>query len=256
MKRPASNREPLTNETVLHFFPNADALAETVAERWLNEIAAHPAAGRPLTVALSGGRITTRLFASMVAQSQERRLALDHVHFFWADERCVPATDGESNYRQANELLFMPLLIAAGQIHRIPGELDPELAAGEAAADLRRVAPANAADMPVLDLVLLGMGEDGHVASLFPGAGREVVEYAAPYLVIRQSPKPPPTRISLSYAAIGAARKIWVLASGAGKEKALEASLAPGGLTPLGRVLALSGDSQVFTELKRPQTTE
>jgi 6-phosphogluconolactonase len=231
-------------------FANADALAEAVAGRWLDEIAAAGPAGAPLTAALSGGRITNKFFAEVVAQSRARGVTLERVHFFWADERCVPPSDPESNFRQANELLFGPLKISAGQIHRIAGEEEPEAAARAAAAELMRIAPSNAEGQPLLDWLFLGMGEDGHVASLFPGAGPEVRDWETSFLVIRHSPKPPPTRISLSYRAIAAARQAWVLVSGAGKEQALRDSLAPGGLTPLGRVMGLRTETLLFSDLK------
>jgi 6-phosphogluconolactonase len=91
--------------------------------------------------------------------------------------------------------------------------------------------------VPVLDLVLLGMGEDAHVASLFPGAPAEVVESAACYLPVT-GPKPPPQRITLTFRTIRAAKTVWVLVGGAGKEAVLIQSLAPGADTPLARVLA------------------
>jgi len=234
---------------MIHKFASADALAKVVASGWLDEVAKAGPAGAPLTVALSGGRITKQFFTEVVAQCQARHMTLERVYFFWADERCVPPTDPESNFRLASELLFEPLKIGAGQINRIAGEEDPETAAREAGRELGRIAPANAQGVPVLDWVFLGMGEDGHVASLFPGAGAEVWDCQTPFLVIRHSPKPPPTRISLSSGAIAAARQVWVLASGTGKEQALRDSLAPGGMTPLGRVMGLRAETQVFTEL-------
>jgi len=237
---------------MLQSFANADALAQAVASRWLDDVATAGPAGRPLTVALSGGRITAKLFAEIVAQSRTRHLPLERVHFFWADERCVPPTDPESNFRLANELLFAPLKLDPAQIHRLHGEAEPETAAREADTELRRFA-IGGPDLPLLDWVFLGMGEDGHVASLFPGAGPEVRDCPTPFLVIRHSPKPPPTRISLSYRAIAAARQVWVLVSGAGKEAALHDSLAPGGLTPLGRVLNLRAETQLFTNLPFPK---
>jgi len=235
---------------MIQTFTNADELAKTVAGRWLDELAAAGPAGRPLTVALSGGRITKQFFAEIVAQSGARQLTLERVHFFWADERCVSSTDPDSNFRLADELLFKPLKLGAGQIHRIAGETEPETAARAAGAELGRFAQVNDQGVPVLDWVFLGMGEDGHVASLFPAAAPEVWACEAPFLVIRNSPKPPPTRISLSARAIAAARQVWVLISGAGKEQAQRDSLAPGGRTPLGRVMGLRGETQVFTDLQ------
>ena len=99
---------------------------------------------------------------------------------------------------------------------------------------------------PVLDLIFLGMGEDGHVASLFPDAPPEILNCAGPFLAIENSPKPPPRRISLSYAAIAAARQVWALVSGAGKEAALRESLRPGGRTPLARVIAVASADENF----------
>ena len=235
---------------MIETFSDAESLAKAVAGRWVDELAAAGAAGRPLTVALSGGRITKQFFTEVVALSRARQVTLERVHFFWADERCVPSTDPESNFRLADELLFKPLKIGAGQIHRIAGEAEPETAAREAGVALGRFAPANAQGVPVLDWVFLGMGEDGHVASLFPGAGPEVWNWGTPFLVIHNSPKPPPTRISLSAKAIATARQVWVLVSGAGKEQALRDSLAAGGRTPLGRVLELRGETEVFSDLK------
>ncbi len=231
--------------------PSADALAETVARRWLDEIAAAREAGRPHTVALSGGRITTKFFAAVIAQNRDRRVAFDHVHFFWADERCVPPADPESNYRMASELLFTPLNIAEKQIHRLPGEADPAAAARAASSELSAIAPAGPAGLPVLDLVFLGMGEDGHVASLFPGASAEVLNCATPFLVIQNSPKPPPTRLSLGYATLAAARQIWALVSGAGKEQAFRDTLTTG-QTPLRRVIESNPAVTIFTDLKIP----
>ena len=230
-------------------FSGPEALAAAVAKQWLDEMAAAWTPGLPHTVALSGGRIATRLFAAVAAQSRARGVAFDGVHFFWADERCVPPEDGESNYRLAHELLFVPLNIPPARIHRLKGEADPESAAREASAEMLGVAPVNAAGQPVLDLVLLGMGEDGHVASLFPGAEETVWGCSAPYLVVRHSPKPPPTRISLSLAAIAAARQTWVLAAGAGKQTALHDSLTTPDRTPLGRVIAARPATRIFTDI-------
>jgi 6-phosphogluconolactonase len=102
----------------------------------------------------------------------------------------------------------------------------------------------------VLDLIFLGMGEDGHVASLFPDALPKILNCASPFLAIENSPKPPPRRISLSYAAIAAAKQVWVLVSGAGKETALRESLRPGGRTPLARVLQLRSRTRIFCDFR------
>ena len=236
-------------------FPNADELAKAVAVAWLEEVAAAAHAGRAHCVALSGGRITQKFFAAVVELLREGRRAgnpnfrdgnmpsLPNVHFFWADERCVPPTDAESNFRMADELLFQPLGIAPEKIHRICGELPPAAGAELAARELAAVAPR-------LDLVLLGMGEDGHVASLFPGEGEVDGASPAVFRAVMNSPKPPPNRVTLGYAAIAAAGQVWVLASGAGKEAELRESLSPAGRTPLARVLRSRSDARVFTDIR------
>jgi 6-phosphogluconolactonase len=231
-------------------FATADELARTVAGAWLDEIESVHRAGKPHGVALSGGRITQKFFASTVAEAKARNISFERVHFFWADERCVPPGDPESNFRMANELLFVPMNIPEGQIHRLRGEDPPAVAVGQAEAELRQVVPPNPDGQPVLDLVLLGMGEDGHVASLFPGAPVEIIQGAAPFLAVENSPKPPPRRLSLSYAAMAAASQVWVLISGAGKEKALRESLDGSGKTPLGRVIQLRQSTRIYSEIR------
>jgi 6-phosphogluconolactonase len=109
----------------------------------------------------------------------------------------------------------------------------------------------NGSGQPLLDLAFLGMGEDGHVASLFPGAWEAAVRDKSVYLPVVAS-KPPPQRITLNFAALVAARHIWVLASGAGKENALRESLSANGTTPLARVLQAREQTLIFTDLTGP----
>lgn len=227
---------------------DADALALAVAKRWIDRIEGARAAGSRHRVALPGGRITRRFLSAAAHEAARRSVALDGVDFFWGDERCVPPDDAESNYRLADEALFQVAGIRAEGIHRIRGEIDPTDAALEAEADLRRVTAAKAGELPVLDLVFLGMGEDGHVASLFPGAPPEVTESRATYLAVT-GPKPPPRRISLTFAAILAAREVWVMASGSGKEEALRRSMNSGG-TSLARVIEGRSQTLVFTDIE------
>ena len=192
------------NNFELISFATADELARTVAGKWLDEIEAANRAGKSHCVALSGGRIAQKFFAAVVEQAKAQNWdggipsLLATVHFFWADERCVPPDDTESNFRLANELLFAPLKISESQIHRIRGELPPETAAAQAAAELRRFASSNANGQPVLDLIFLGMGEDGHVASLFPDEMEIAGSDKAVYRAVNNSPKPPPNRITLA----------------------------------------------------------
>jgi 6-phosphogluconolactonase len=231
-------------------FASADELARAAASAWLDEIEAAHRAGQPHCVALSGGRIVQKFFAATIAQAGTRKISFSPVHFFWADERCVPPTDPDSNFKVANELLFLPLNIAAEKIHRLRGEDSPPAAVKIAASELCRIAPQNEQLQPVLDLIFLGMGEDGHVASLFPNANAKILDVSVPFLVVENSPKPPPIRISLSYKTIFAAKNIWILVSGTGKESALRESLSPGGGTPLARVIH-SHPVKIFSDLAK-----
>lgn len=252
-------------------FASADELARAVAAAWLDQVEKARPSGRPYSVALSGGRITQKFFAAVVQQARTRRIGdggapslPGNVHFFWADERCVPPDDPESNFKLANELLFQPLNISESRIHRIRGEEPPVAAVGAAEEELRGITSGallspsprrgeGAGPAPVLDLIFLGMGEDGHVASLFPDAPPEVLNHPGPFLFIDHSPKPPPRRISLSYGAIAAASQVWVLISGAGKEKALNQSLDSGVITPLARVIEKRQKTLIFSEIRPKQ---
>lgn len=229
-------------------FPDDSELARAVAAAWYNEIEAARRNEAQHCVALSGGRIARKLFSAAAQQAEVRKLTLSSVHFFWADERCVPPNDPESNFRTANELLFTPLRIPDEQFHRIQGAEPPNVAAADAEAEICRIAPLNSDGRPVLDLILLGMGEDGHVASLFPGEPESVMANPAVYRAVTAS-KPPPERITIGYMAIAAARHVWVLASGPGKEAALRESLGTGGKTPLARVIHRRNFTRIFTDI-------
>ena len=238
----------MQNFELIHF-TTPDDLARAAAKAWLDDIEAANHAGQKHSVALSGGRITQKFFASIVEQTKTRKTSFAQVHFFWADERCVPPTDPESNFKLANDLLFVPLKISEGQTHRLRGEDAPAAAAEAAEKEIRRVVPANAAGQPVLDLIFLGLGEDGHVASLFPGEPETWISDRAVYRAIHNSPKPPPDRLTLGYQAIATARQVWMLASGSGKEQALRESLSPTGKTSFARVLKLRSTTRIFTDI-------
>jgi 6-phosphogluconolactonase len=261
-------------------FASADELAASAASTWLDEIESTNRARKPHCVALSGGRITQKFFAATVEQAKKRGVYFERVHFFWADERCVPPTDPESNFKLANELLLTPLKIPTSQIHRIRGEEPPEAAANSASEEIQRIvsncdgersrpgcgstrlasnkyandeaslAAFEARALPILDLIFLGMGEDGHVASLFPGEMETADSGKVVYRVVNNSPKPPPNRITLGYPAIAAARHVWVLVSGAGKEAAVRESLKPSGKTPLARVIQSCSMTKIYSDIK------
>jgi 6-phosphogluconolactonase len=227
-------------------FPDEPALAAAAAADWL-ALLREPSA--PRTTAISGGRIAKSFFAAVAALARKTGARMDSVHFFWADERCVPPDDPESNFLPAQENLLRPLGIAAEKIHRLKGEWPPAAAVAEANDEIRRVAACDGAGNPVLDLIFLGMGEDGHVASLMPNAAPEVSQCREPYVHVANSPKPPANRLSLTYPVLAAARNVWVLAAGAGKLEAMRNSLRLNGKTPLARVLQSRPHTRIYTDL-------
>ena len=230
---------------VLHSYAGAQELARDVACRWL-DLLRNSATATPFTVALSGGRIPKLFYGELVLAAERQRL--DAVHFFWGDERCVPPDDDESNYKLAAEHLFTPLELSVAQIHRLQVERGEEFAVAEGESQLRRFTQVSPSGQPVFDLILLGMGEDGHIASLFPNESEELITRPAVYRAVT-GPKPPPRRLTLGYPAIASARQVWVLASGSGKEAALKKSISGNGDTPLARVLRLRESTDIFTDI-------
>jgi 6-phosphogluconolactonase len=229
-------------------FGSPEQLAGAAAQDWLNQI--HDLSSSEIfCVALAGGRIARTFFSAVTVEAKTRRLSLARVHFFWSDERCVPPEAAESNFRAAHELLLVPLAIAEDQIHRIEGERPPEQAASKAEVTARHLLPVSRAGQPVFDLVFLGMGEDGHVASLFPGEDQEAMASEAVFRSVT-AVKPPPNRVTLGYPALAVARQVWVLASGAAKETALRQSMAPDGRTPLARVLKQRALTRIYSDLR------
>jgi len=231
-------------KVILERFETAQALASAAAEQWLEQLVGH--ASPAYFAALSGGRIAREFFGAVADGVRGKASALAKVHFFWSDERCVPPDDPESNFRLARELLFKPAGVSEQQIHRIKGELEPPAAARGAGEELCNVVAERKGNWPVLDMIFLGMGEDGHVASLFPPVqplpGEQI------YFPVVAS-KPPPNRITMSYDVLVAAKAVWVLASGAGKERALRDSLSGEAKTPLGEVIRRRQEVKLLTDI-------
>jgi 6-phosphogluconolactonase len=140
----------------------ADACAGFLVESLHRTLQLQPHA----TIAISGGS-TPRLLFSALATADVR---WSKIHFFWVDERCVPPTDSQSNYKLANETLLAPARIPAGNVHRILGEIDPDEAASRYVSELRQFFQLTDDALPVFDVIHRGMGADAHTASLFPGS--------------------------------------------------------------------------------------
>ena len=164
------------------------ALADEAAARIERLVLEAPAGGRA-TIALAGGATPRATYQHLAARCPP----WGRVEFFFGDERCVPPDHEGSNYRMAHEALLDRIPLRPDQVHRIPGELPPEEAAAEAERALRAAVPGE--PWPVLDLVLLGMGPDGHTASLFPG-GPELDDRGRLMVPVHRPELPQPWRVS------------------------------------------------------------
>lgn len=229
----------------LTVFPDLTSLVESAALDWCDRIELEVRSKGRCSLALSGGRVAGCFLAALAETARRWQTPLIEVDYFWADERCVPPDHPESNFAIARQFLFLPAAIPPARIHRVRGEMPPPAAAALASAEMLRTLPPVSGAQPTLDLVFLGMGEDGHVASLFPS--EPVVETGAIYRPVRGS-KPPPDRVTLDYAPLAAAREVQVLISGVGKRPALEESLRPGGTTPLARLLLRRHQIRILTD--------
>jgi 6-phosphogluconolactonase len=160
----------------------------------------------------------------------------------------VPPDHEQSNYALAANHLLRPLGVPEQSIHRIPGEFGGDLAAKSATKGLLKWTGTEDHDLPVLDMVFLGMGEDGHVASLFPEEAPEIMDSPECYRSVTAT-KPPPSRVTIGYGVLARAENVWVLASGAGKEEALKNALTTP-YSPLGRLLRSRPDTRIYTDLR------
>lgn len=168
-------------------------------------------------VALNGGSTPMRLF-QLLASEYRDQIEWDKVHVFWGDERCVPPTDAGSNYRQAYETWLSKVSISENNIHRVQGELDPISAAMKYAETLKQFADSNF-DFPRFDLVYLGMGEDGHTASLFPNSPVQATE---PVIAVTANYQDrPANRVTLTQLVFNQARTITFMATGEKKASVL-----------------------------------
>jgi 6-phosphogluconolactonase len=174
------------------------------------------------SIALAGGSTPKAAYALLTNAPMD----WERMHMFWSDERCVPPEHPDSNYSMAYNAFLGDIDIPAGNIHRMRGEHPVQQAADEYEAELRSFFPQGT--FPVFDLVLLGLGSDGHTASLFPGspALKEPRRWVSP-VEHRQPPLPLVDRLTLTFPVINAARQVTFLVSGAGKAERLKGILAP-----------------------------
>jgi len=203
--------------------PDADTLARHVAERLLERLAQVQAEGRVPSVGLTGGSIAERVHAA-VARLAEDSAAVDwtRVDVWWGDERFVPADDPERNAVQARRALLDLVPLDPARVHEVPasdsGVGDVEAAAAAYSQEIREHGGGR------FDVLMLGVGPDGHVASLFPRSAQLDVDDRVA-VAVHDSPKPPPRRVSLTYGALNRTAEVWFLVSGDGKAEAVGRAL-------------------------------
>jgi len=244
--------EPAVSGRIVRVAPDAPALMRLAAAEIVRRSEASLAERGCFAIALSGGSTPEGLHALLADPDEpfRSRMRWGSTHVFFGDERHVPPDHPDSNYGMARATLLGKVPIPPENVHRIRAELDAPVAALEYEAELRRVlgpgpgegrGGSSAGGAPRLDLALLGLGGDGHTASLFPGS-EALAETArlvtAPWVEHLQS-----YRITLTFPALGAARAIAFLVSGAGKASRVADVLeGPGASLPAGRVRPVDGD--------------
>lgn len=201
--------------------PTPAAVAEDAAKLF-RDAAIKAAATRGLArIAISGGTTPKAMFALLADPSQPfvRQVPWDKVALYWVDERCVPPDHPDSNYRMTKEALLSKVPLAADRIHRIEGELEPEVAAARYESTIRNSFKLEGAETPTFDLVLLGMGDDGHTASLFPHT--EGLNDLMHIAIANHVPQKDTWRVTLTSPVINQGREVAFLIEGEGKAQVL-----------------------------------
>lgn len=204
-------------------YPDAAAVAEATAARLLLAIGDAVTTRGRAHVVLTGGTVGIATLERAAASPLAQLIDWTSVHAWWGDERWVPLGDPDRNEGQAQHALLTSLPWPEENLHRM-GSPDVYASPEEAADAYARELAAFGFPVPAFDVVLLGLGPDGHVASLFPG--RPELAAVGPTVAVGDSPKPPPTRVSLTFGAINAAREVWIIAAGAEKAEAVAGVIA------------------------------
>jgi 6-phosphogluconolactonase len=214
--------------------------AETLADRAAQAVvdvarAAVRARGR-FTIALAGGATPRTTYMRLAAPPHADLMPWNRTWVFFGDERCVPPDHPESNYRMANETLLAKVPVPTTQVARMRGEADdPEAAATEYARTLVEAFATRRGERPRFDLVLLGMGLDGHTGSLFPGSPA-LKEVFRTVVAVHAAAAAIPQRLTLTFPVLNAAAEVIFLVSGVEKAKAVKAALSPDSASPAAMV--------------------
>ena len=233
------------------FIDDLPRLLQTFAKAFEAQAAEVIARREKFIVALPGGSVASAFFPTLAG------LAADwtRIEVFWVDERAVPPDHPDSNYALASRLLLVPARVPARRIHRMQGELpDLDAAARRATDELKSIA----GDPPHVDLAIVGVGDDGHVASIFPRrpdtrAGMSVEAHSAraepPVIAVYDSPKPPARRLTLTLSVLANASLVSVAAFGASKAEAMRGALhGKAASTPIAELLRRASSSLVLLD--------
>jgi 6-phosphogluconolactonase len=215
---------PAGTPPLLEILADAEAVATRAADLVLAAARERLAPRDEFSIALAGGNTPRQLYRLLADRRDEAEFSRWRI--FFGDERCVPADHPESNYAMARETLFDAVPIAADHVHRMEADADDLVgAAARYAGLLERYLPRSADGTPTLDFVLLGMGPDGHVASLFPGTA--ALDEERGLVAANAVPQLATQRMTLTFPTLRAARRILVLVTGAGKSERLREVLDP-----------------------------
>lgn len=205
-------------------FPDKHALARALAEEFVTRSRAQVVADGRFTIALAGGT-TPRLLYEELGGGRRDEVPWAEIQFFWSDERVVPLDHADSNYRLVRETLLAHGRAPAEHVHAMAADPeDPEAGARRYEARLEDVL---GSVHPALDWMLLGLGPDGHIASLFPGAST-LRESARSVIAVRDSPKPPPVRLTMTLPFINRSAEIHIVVAGAEKAEAVHGTIEAG----------------------------
>jgi 6-phosphogluconolactonase len=217
----------MTNERRVLVHPDKQALTGSVAARFLTKTVDILDDLGEANVALTGGTVGIAVLAAVNESPARDSVDWSKVHFWWGDERFVPKNSDERNEVQAREALLDHIAVPPENIHPFPASdevEDLDEAAAIYAAELEAFAP-EGARTPKFDITFLGVGPDGHIASLFPDRSG-IRETEKTVVAVREAPKPPPLRLSLTRPVINASDRIWLVLAGADKASALGLALA------------------------------
>lgn len=230
-------------------FPDAAGVARAAAERFVADSLAALSEREFFRVALSGGNTPKEMYRLLASPQFQEQVDWDRIQVFWGDERCVPPDNPESNYGMARATLLDAVAIPSKNVFRMPVDRsDLDAGADEYAGQLRNTLPLDVYGIPRFDLVLLGLGPDGHTASLFPSTtalGETHRLVCAPFV-----PKFSARRMTLTYPVLNAAREILFLVTGSEKAEPLAAVISRAGdpLLPAARVRPREGTRVFFTD--------